>query len=93
MVTSPRGIKTVRIGLRSTKSTSQQGSDLDQDLDLFSQYTSRQSTQICLLRYQNQGPGKIYCRFPLILDYVNHKIKMASQGTSLQLCLIQSLAG
>lgn len=91
MVTSPRGIKTVRIGLRSTKSTSQQGSDLDQDL--FSQYTSLQSTQICLLKYQNQGPGKIYCRFPLILDYVNHKIKMASQGTSLQLCLIQSLAG
>lgn len=91
MVTSPRGIKTVRIGLRSTKSTSQQGSDLDQDL--FSQYTSLQSTQLCLLKYQNQGPGKIYCRFPLILDYVNHKIKMASQGTSLQLCLIQSLAG
>lgn len=91
MVTSPRGIKTVSIGLRSTKSTSQQVSDLDQDL--FSQYTSLQSTQICLLKYQNQGPGKIYCRFPLILDYVNHKIKMASQGTSLQLCLIQSLAG
>lgn len=91
MVTSPRGIKTVRIELRSTKSTSQQGPDLDQDL--FSQYTSLQSTQICLLKYQNQGPGKIYCSFPLILDYVNHKIKMASQGTSLQLCLIQSLAG
>lgn len=91
MVTSPRGIKTVSIGLRSTKSTSQQVSDLDQDL--FSQYTSLQSTQICLLKYQNQGPGKIYCRFPLILNYVNHKIKMASQGTSLQLCLIQSLAG
>lgn len=91
MVTSPRGIKTVGIGLRSTKSTSQQGSDLDQDLS--SQYTSLQSTQICLLKYQNQDPGKIYCRFPLILDYVNHKIKMVSQGTSLQLCLIQSLAG